>query len=163
MKIIFLDIDGVLNTDRYISFQKNHNVGQIIFDPEAMKNLKFLVESTNSNIVISSTWRIHYESNEKLWRDLGRNFNEYHLNERIIGITPVHDKNLKTSIRWKEIEHWLSINEEKVIESFVILDDEWDMGIYARRFVRCQAYKGLTDDLREKAEVILNTPCNSDY
>ncbi|RKP57961.1 hypothetical protein D7Z26_00130 [Cohnella endophytica] len=157
MKLIFLDIDGVLNTDRYIRIQKNHNNGQITFDPEAMKNLKLLVEMTDSFIVICSTWRIHYESNEKLWRDLIRNFIEYLIDERIIGITPVHDKNSNTSIRWKEIEDWLSKNEDKGIESFVILDDEWDMAIYSRRFVRCQAYKGLTDDLRTKAEIILNT------
>lgn len=126
-----------------------------MFDPEAMHCLKLLIEETNAYLVISSTWRIHYDTNEKLWTELVRNLNEYNVDQRIIGITPILDKDLGTTERWKEILNWLEINEDKGIDAFVILDDEWDMGVLNHRFVRCQAYKGLTNETRIKAERIL--------
>ena len=155
MRIIFLDIDGVLNTDRYIRIQRNHNNGQIAFDPEAMRNLRLLIGVTNAFLVISSTWRIHYDIKESLWGDLVRNLKNYSIDNRIIGITPVTEKNSRTKERWQEIESWLLHNQDKGIDSFVIIDDEWDMGIFKDRFVRCQGYIGLTDELRKKAEKIL--------
>lgn len=49
MKVIFLDIDGVLNTDRYLKILKKQNGGvsyygmEFNFDPRAMRNLKEII------------------------------------------------------------------------------------------------------------------------
>ncbi|GMK37181.1 hypothetical protein PCCS19_02340 [Paenibacillus sp. CCS19] len=159
MKIIFLDIDGVLNTDRAVKLQKLFNHDRIIFDAEAMKNLKELIKETNAYIVISSTWRIHYGTDNRLWKELMSNFIENYIDDRIIDITPVLSEKLNTSIRWKEIETWLVDNRDKEIESFVIIDDEWEMGEYTKdRYVKCQAYKGISKDSKDKARKILLTP-----
>lgn len=158
MKIIFLDIDGVINTDRAIMIQRNHNSEEFVFDQKTMKHLKEIVTETNAYFVISSTWRVHYGTSNLLWNSLIRNLNQYGLEERIIGITPILDQDLRTSNRWKEIQNWLTENQNKEIESFVILDDEWDMGIYTlNEFVKCQGYLGISEEVKEKAIKILNT------
>lgn len=52
MKIIFLDIDGVLNV-----FGKSHDQYGKTFHKHFENNLKYIIEQTNAKIVLSSTWR----------------------------------------------------------------------------------------------------------
>ena len=52
-KIIFLDIDGVLNSETY---DKNRTAGAI--DPECAKRLNRIIKETNADIVISSSWKL---------------------------------------------------------------------------------------------------------
>ena len=51
-KVIFLDIDGVLN----IIPQGRDQYGSL-FHPQFEDNLQYLIEQTKADIVISSTWR----------------------------------------------------------------------------------------------------------
>ena len=64
MKIIFLDIDGVLNheafyKERYERVQNgeklNHPYSEI--DSNSVTNLNSLIADTDAKVVISSTWR----------------------------------------------------------------------------------------------------------
>ena len=66
MKIIFLDMDGVLNSDHYwnkqdrgITYSKGDWIGWWIqsFDPDAVKVLNKIIESTSAKIVFSSNRR----------------------------------------------------------------------------------------------------------
>ncbi|WP_127532157.1 HAD domain-containing protein [Paenibacillus kobensis] len=158
MRIIFLDIDGVLNTDRAVRLRQLHEQADINFDAEAMKNLQELIDATDAYVVISSTWRIHYNTENRLWTELIRNFMQYGLEHRIIGITPVLDSNLQPSTRWREIESWLRNYLDGHIQSFVIVDDEWEMGPYTRtHFLKCQGYRGITTEVKDKAIQILGT------
>ncbi|MNI51788.1 hypothetical protein D3C73_1065290 [compost metagenome] len=77
MWIIYLNIDGVLNTDRAVRLQKNNNSENINFDLESMMNLKMFIEETDLYIVISPTWRIHCGTNNRLWTELIRNLRQY--------------------------------------------------------------------------------------
>lgn len=149
MKIIFLDIDGVLNTDRSIKNRVNND--QIDFEEEALINLMNVINQTDAYIVISSTWRIHKADNGFLWSELIRNLKSVNIEDRIIDITPVLDTNLRTQIRWQEIKKWLDDNKEKQISKFVIIDDEWSMEIYNDHFIKCYGYKGLTIELGDQA------------
>jgi histidinol phosphatase-like enzyme len=61
VKIIFLDIDGPLNTKKHVMEQvKNGKISwyeaQFNFDPDSMKNLQEIAEKTDARIVIISTW-----------------------------------------------------------------------------------------------------------
>lgn len=85
MKVLFLDIDGVLNT-KYWYTQMDRNTPKdkygYAFDPNSVANLKRIVEDTGAEIVISSSWKcMGLSQMEDMWRD--RN-----LPGRIIGITP---------------------------------------------------------------------------
>lgn len=148
MKIIFLDIDGVLNTDRQIRINNLSQIDCIKFDQEAMENLKKITEKTQAAIVITSTWRIHQSKNGYLWRELIRNFQDYDINPSlIIDITPIIDLKMKPEIRELEISKWL---RTKDVEKFVILDDQWNMGKLNDHFIRCLPFKGITNKIVEE-------------
>lgn len=60
--IIFLDFDGVLNTEQYqawlaVKGKPNKDAWGPLFDPCAVENLRKIIESTGAEIVISSSWR----------------------------------------------------------------------------------------------------------
>ena len=62
MNIIFLDVDGVLNSTNklievYNKTLKSHSCYSYPFDENCLENLKLLVQKTNSKLVITSTWR----------------------------------------------------------------------------------------------------------
>ena len=61
MKVIFLDIDGVLNSETFS--KDNHKVylatGEIKpdVDEKAVQRLVTIIKETNAKIVLSSSWR----------------------------------------------------------------------------------------------------------
>ena len=59
MKIIFLDIDGVLNSDEYFDKIKNLNINGIENDIDISKIilLKKSLDETGAKIVLTSSWR----------------------------------------------------------------------------------------------------------
>ena len=62
MKILFLDIDGVLNPGQYNKYMIENNLNDFdengsIFDPNAVDNLRYIIDYTNADIIISSIWR----------------------------------------------------------------------------------------------------------
>jgi len=57
MNIVFLDIDGVLNQNGSMDFPP-------ALDTAKVGNLNLILENTNANIVISSTWRFMFSQEE---------------------------------------------------------------------------------------------------
>jgi len=116
-KIIFLDIDGVLNV---IPKKWDKYGGQ--FHKEFENNLKYLIKKTNAKIVISSSWRIDgLQVMQNMWIDRK-------LPGEVIDITPISrfmEKDEKDGFnRGYEIKHWLDKNPTK---NYVIIDDDIDM------------------------------------
>ena len=152
MKIIFLDIDGVLN----VGGTRIDSYGQS-FQPEFVANLAKIIKETEAEIVISSTWRMSgLDVMRNMWRD--RN-----LPGNVKGITP----RLESRIRGEEIKEWIKLTKDKVnIEKYVIFDDDDDMLVSQfPYFIQCSNLKdedaihgyGLTKRLAEKAIEILNS------
>lgn len=63
MRIIFLDVDGVLNTERYTAWLQDRGMpcrdqyGKLLFDPSAVANLKRILNAVpDVRIVLESTW-----------------------------------------------------------------------------------------------------------
>ena len=111
MKVIFLDVDGVLNSDEYFDKIRKKNIDGIEseVDVEKIKLLKQAVIQTGAKVVLSSSWR-HTKNGEQL-KELLATFEIY--TDR----TPYLQNK-----RGIEIKQWLINNEN--IEDFVILDDE---------------------------------------
>lgn len=74
-KIIFLDFDGVLNTEHYQNYlmyerkprQDKHGV---LFDPEAVRQLKRIVDVTKADIVIESSWKyLGLAAMQEMWKE----------------------------------------------------------------------------------------------
>lgn len=115
MKVIFLDIDGVLNGIEYV---KRYGRFGVIVDPERMQLLRQLVLATDAEIVLISSWREHWssvtEQCDELGLEINRIFREYRLS--VYDKTP--DRRFK---RAEEIRAWLA--DAPSVTAFVILDD----------------------------------------
>ena len=88
MKIIFLDFDGVLNTEAWQRHCMAHGLPTEdgfgpVFDPEAIANLKAIVDAVQDiGIVITSSWKWEGEETMKqLWLERG-------LPGKLLGIAP---------------------------------------------------------------------------
>ena len=112
MKVIFLDIDGILNSDTYMEKQLDNSSEGIEseIDPATLILLKKAVDTTGAKIILSSSWRImrKYNELEKFLMKFGISLS---------GKTPYVDGK-----RGLEIKQYLSENEN--IEQYLILDDE---------------------------------------
>lgn len=158
-KIIFLDIDGVLNSMDYFEQTKDCK-GYTEINPEKVKLLKEIVDRTGAQIVLSSTWRdLAQRENEPehpMYTYLTDTLKEYGM--EIVDHTPYIEQD-----RPKEIKAWLDNQQDKEIR-FVSLDDDFqkhkydEVGIGAF-LVKTSFYEkdgGLRKKHVEKAVDILN-------
>ena len=155
MKIIFLDIDGVLNCEKayrsgecnYVKWNwengtEDHHQSFCSWSKELLNKL---IDETDAKIVISSTWRNSgIDFMRKVWELEG-------MHGEIIGITPSFrgDINGYTIPRGCEIDYYLEhdlkfnhINWDKTVqqeyiertgvENYIIIDDDSDM-LYGQR------------------------------
>lgn len=172
MKVIFLDIDGVLNSGRYIktgkfrkgdSFQE-HNISMI--DPKTVKYLNQITDATGAKIVLSSSWRIYRTPTksacQKLFDDVGIHapcidITRHHPDEVRYVINRFSDKGWIDSVRrGHEIHAWLLEWESYPIDKFIILDDNSDMEYLLPRLVKTKWAEGLTKQDVKKAIELLN-------
>ena len=136
MKVIFLDIDGVLTTCSYNNPDTNH------INPEKVQILSQTVERTGAKIVLISTWKMGYD------KDSGKKEDYYKVLENILAqygleifdITDDIPEKIKEPLpqtftledldnvegvhgtgRAAEVEKWI---RDHSVEDFVILDDE---------------------------------------
>ncbi len=124
--IVFLDIDGVLNSYSWWARRTTMEFPYREFDPACLSRLSDLVEHMDAEIVISSSWR-NPESPQESIHGLTRLFSDVcrywaistSISRRIAGITP----KLATQ-RGEEIRHYLS--DQPGTRACVILDDEDD-------------------------------------
>lgn len=155
MKIIFLDIDGVLNHEDFYRerFEKRYDDGAIEhpyseIDPKTVQRLNKIIEETGANIVISSTWR--HSGLEYCKKVL-----EYHgFKGNIIDITPMCRCGL--CVRGNEINKWIHDNNDITgghlkFKDYVILDDDNDM-LFTQKdnFIQTNPFIGLTDYIMEQ-------------
>lgn len=132
-KIIFLDIDGVLN----VYCQDRDEFG-CKFHKHFEDNLRWIINETGAKIVISSSWR--HDGINKM-----RHMWKYRkLPGEIIDITPNVTDVVKSGVcefydqvdRGHEIQLWIDNYKEK-ITSYCIIDDDNDMLEHQRvNFVR---------------------------
>ncbi|MBP5684453.1 MAG: hypothetical protein J6X02_04270 [Bacilli bacterium] len=127
MKIIFLDIDGVLNT--FQTFREIHyefqltGLRRVAIDEDKVALLKEIVDNTGALIVLSSSWRKYgkmkkgnFVTKNQNLSDIINILKKYNLN--IYDITP---RSLMDN-REQEIRAWLSKHHD--VESFIVIDNE---------------------------------------
>ena len=136
MKVIFLDVDGVLNSEEWaiekISdkrrgyggfFREDTNITKddVLWDPRCVDYLYKIVSHTNAKIVMSSTWRLKFSV--KKFKEMFALYGWKNV--------PVIDKTIElgsrngifydNTCRGLEVNEWL--NRNKDVENYVILDD----------------------------------------
>jgi hypothetical protein len=174
MKVIFLDIDGVLNVEVYITafwdickrmeltrpdaalLRKEVMRDEYgnLFCPLACSKLAWIINETDAKIVISSTWRSSGLSiMQEMWKHRG-------LAGEVIDVTPNAFRLPSLSFaerleRGTEIKTWLDSHPE--VESYVIFDDDNDMlSEQLPYFIQTDEQYGITTKDAEKAIMILN-------
>ena len=167
MKVLFLDIDGVLNSDAYAKRYHQEHLGDkgyhIWVDPDAVELIRDFCETYDIKIILSSSWR-SYDVRTTLLSLM-----EYrHLKpilKFIVGVTP----GSMSRYRGREIqtlldnfhscaEKGLISNRYKddKIEKYAIVDDDSDMLENQKPFfVQTDWFVGITKEDIEKLTHIL--------
>lgn len=119
MKTIFLDVDGVLNCDE----TEDTIGGYMGIEYCAVKMLKEIVDATDAQIVLCSSWKEDWYKDEKEKQDRLANYLDKRLAEE--GLTIVDKTVDKVWNRGEGIINYLKEHPE--ITSWIILDDEiWE-------------------------------------
>lgn len=127
MKVIFLDVDGVLNSNGERGVRRGTNG----LDPVLVRRYLNLAAATNAFTVISSTWRLSADTREMLEA----------AGIHSIGSTPDFRS---YSERAEEIEEWLRLHPK--VTAYAILDDD-AMMLPHQPFFHCDYREGLTDEV----------------
>ncbi len=158
MKVIFLDIDGVLITSNNVLYglteiydSTDRNNG---FDNAAVRNLNRLLDMTDARIVISSSLRLTNSVPQLV------SIMKYGgvKNPHVIGVTPfVADRKTKRSHRGTEILVWLSNNPN--VNDYIVIDDcdnGYLSGIPHERIVKTTYRNGFgSEDAYRRAVAVL--------
>lgn len=133
IKVLFLDVDGVLNSIRSTS--------RLPLSKPALRRLRRIREATGCQLVLSSAWRVIPECRDKLRR----------AGLRFYGMTPRYN----CGCRGEEIKAWL--NEHPEVIRYAIVDDDSDMlEEQLPFFVQTSMETGMQDHHAEKIIAILN-------
>jgi hypothetical protein len=154
MKIIFLDFDGVMDTEYYDSLLIDNGKPicdsyGIIFDPFCVECLKHIIDKTDARIVVSSSWKVvmTYDEILAMWKDR-------HLPGIVTGVTPTLSDEL---CRGDEIDAWIRLNNFD--GKYVIMDD-FDADNFKehqlQHLIVVNPYFGIDDLIAERAISILN-------
>lgn len=151
MKVIFLDVDGVLNADsdfiyhsgKYKGEPKSRgpHVGNLFtgryrgIDNKKVKRLAQIVSETGAVLVLVSTWKEFYEK----YQTTGRNVYGRYLSQKLaqaglkIYSTTLKEEQSEKRTGWAPhymrglgIEHWLENHKDSVTKWIAIDDEEWD-------------------------------------
>lgn len=144
VKVLFLDVDGVLNSHRsaiaFGAMPWAHELPDVSkFDHIAVGLIRGIAEAAGADIVLSSAWRTCEN-----WRDLGTA-----LRLPIVDRTPS-----LLGPRGKEIAAWLDAHRE--VQEYAIVDDDADMlPEQLPHFVRTDMQEGLTFACAERLANLL--------
>lgn len=169
IKLIFLDIDGVIATPDYVK------EGLWALNPEKQKLLGEIIKATGAKIVLSSSWRkLTLEDTKEYMAEEGFEF----VND-IIGVTIrayqyikkiENEKGIHLSIpRGVEIKQWIDTNIHSengknyqhkklgIDYTYIILDDDSDMLLeQSDNFIHTRFDVGLTEEIVKQSIKILN-------
>ena len=149
MKVLFLDVDGVLNCEETFK-SSNRFRGVIGLDPYMGLLVNRIIEATGCVVVLSSSWRGSKEGEEEVERQIS---------------SKLYDRTGRccTGIRGVEIYQWIVKNvawahrpENGGDFRYAILDD--DMLLWQKdHFFQTSSKTGLTDEIAEAVKTHLLT------
>jgi hypothetical protein len=154
MRIIFLDIDGVLNSENEAYEGKSWRLSEC-----AILRVNTIVERTGARIVLTSDWR-RYHGLQRCAEVLCA----HGLGTEIVDATPnlenrrtVHEEDFDATtyferLRRSEIEAWM---QSRDVESFVVIDD---LAVFERdhpNMILTNATAGLTAEDAARAIAVL--------
>lgn len=153
---MFLDVDGVLITDKIRGEDRNNKWGVDIFDPQNVTILNEILVETDADIILSSDWKYDHSLIELQEMFIFNKVIKYP-----VSITPMFktDAMKLEGNRAGEIQEWLDKpNRNYKIDKFVIIDDYDLREQFPNNFVYCRNTKeGLSaKGIKEQIINILN-------
>ena len=160
MRVLFLDIDGVLNSQTWFEFQR-YPVVELTnrIDPEAALRVNRITQRTGATLILSSNWvydtTAGMENTVSALRARG-------IKAPIQGHTV---RKMSLYCRAEEIRMTLGSMREagQEVESFVILEDEERLPNLSEWTVRTQWATGLQDEHVDLAVRILQRPWDGTF
>ena len=145
MKVIFLDLDGVLNTP-----SSESRCGEYIgIDDEKVEKLKKIVEKTKAEIVLISTWKKYWRKEEKLkpLQDYSANYLDEKLAKQ--GLKAIDKTKDKADGRYlSRGESILEYVYRNNVENYIILDDcqfDYDGCDLTDNYIKTNQIEGLSE------------------
>ncbi len=162
MKVIFLDIDGVLNAEDDFGENKPnpHFSYHRGISNEKLYRLKEIVEQTSAKIVLVSSWKVGYE---KYLKDNENEIGLYLISKfKEVGLQ-IFETTLKYDTDKGEsrgIEVALYLIDHKEITNYIVLDDDeridYEKFNVLPHLIKTSPETGLTDTIKDKAIKELN-------
>ncbi len=129
MKVIFLDIDGVLNSNFWNDTHQREISDGTLIDEEKVKILATLVNRTGAKIILHSGWRFWFDAKLKPLRAEAERLVELLTKEGLSldGLTPdltteeIRRTKKFSLIKAEEILAWLKLHDD--VDGWVVLDD----------------------------------------
>lgn len=157
MKVIFLDIDGVLNTP-----SSESRCGEYIgIDDEKVEKLKKIVEKTKAEIVLISTWKKYWRKEEKL-KTL-QDYSATYLDEKLAkqGLKVIDKTKDKADGRYlsrgESILEYVCRNN---VLNYIILDDcqfDYDGCDLSVKLIKTNQTEGLTEkEVKTACRILVN-------
>ena len=167
MKIIFLDIDGVLATHKEFmmnrtKFQTKHPEAKEIripypFNQGCVKVFNEILDETNAVIVLSSDWRFHWDLN-----DLDKIFKFNGIKKSPIAITSKIKRKLSSDLEDDRSFQIKKYVDEILPDSWVAIDD-LNLSSLGDNFIRTKDMEGLKQTrIKEKIIKKLNDVKDND-
>ena len=147
MLIIFLDVDGVLNTWD----------DEVEIEPACMAQLKRILQETDAEIVLSSSWRGTDGPEVSISGLQEHRLAKYFAKHEVpLWVDRIPRHYIPFSVeRPFNIMTWLS--QHSMVSNFIALDDEDNIELYPHNF-KTQPKKGITPEVADKAISFLNRP-----
>lgn len=155
-RILFLDVDGVLNSRATMKRRRRPDGSVVVepggvgddrrgmygWDPEHTKLLLPLLELPNFGVVFSTSWRILHPVDE-----LKGFLHAAGCRATVLGVTPRDGPDeirglTRSSVRGHQIRAFLR-EHQKYVESYAVVDDDADMDSVRGRFVQTGCDTGL--------------------
>lgn len=169
MKILFLDVDGVLNSQAWFDALPQSASGLVVLDklidridPEAVARVNQITDATDAQIILSTNWI--YEGNAGL-ADTKTTLRQAGLKAPFWGATGCTVRKMSLHSRAGEIGMTLWRMQEEAhspVTGFVILEDEHPLKGFELWTIHTTWEHGLLDEHVEKAIAILETPWNGE-
>jgi hypothetical protein len=158
MKVIFLDVDGVLNQGAFLEANETQ-----LIDRKNVAVLKEIIDKTKALIVLSSGWKLRFgDDMQPLTEEACRLYNS--LRESgitLFGKTPdfstedIRKNSAFSKVKAKEIKAWLAMRND--VDSFIVLDDlDLNDKEINSRLIRINSITGLTGHDAARAVRMLN-------
>lgn len=148
MKVVFLDIDGVLNAIDAYDWEFDTRA---LLSQRCISVFNGIIAYTGAKVVLSSAWRYYVHENHMTVRGFEKLLRSHGVRGELLSVTPADHE---IDDRGDQISHWIE-TRGSVVTSYVVLDDVSDESMAKHPFVHTNPKTGLTVADGRKAVALL--------